>query len=69
LLNLIAQGEDADDAFTLSRPGEQIKLIELLDAGMNLDRLRDQSRAKIPGSILGAARESMGQQTLAELLD
>lgn len=68
LLNLIAQGEDADDAFTLSRPSDQIKLIELLDAGSNLDRLRDQTRANIPGSILGAARESMGEQTLSELL-
>ena len=69
LLNLIAQGEDADDAYTLSRPCEQIKLIELLDAGASLDRLGDESRAKIPVSILGAARESMGQQTLSELMD
>lgn len=69
LLNLIAQGDDADDAFTLSRPGDQIKLVELLDAGASLDRLGDESRAKIPGSILGAVRETMGQQTLSELLD
>lgn len=69
VLNMISQGEDADDAYTLSRPGDQIRLIELLDSGLNLDRLRDQSRAKIPGSILGAARASMGEQTLAELLD
>jgi len=68
LLNLIAQGDDADDAFTLSRPGDQIKLSDLLDAGIHLDRFRDQSRAKVPGSILGAARASMGQQTLSELL-
>jgi len=68
LLNLIAQGEDADEAFTLARPCEQIKLCDLLDAGTHLDRFRDQSRANIPGSILGAARESMGQQTLSELL-
>lgn len=68
LLNLIAQGEDADDAFTLSRPSDQIQLIELLDAGSNLDRLRDQTKAKIPSSILGAARLSMGEQTLSELL-
>ena len=68
LLNLIAQGEDADDAFTLARPSEEIKLVDLLDAGVNLDRLGDQSRARIPGTILGAARASMGQQTLSELL-
>lgn len=68
LLNLIAQGEDADDAFTLSRPGDQIKLVELLDAGSNLDRLRDQTKSNIPDSFLGAARESMGEQTLSELL-
>ncbi len=68
LVNLIAQGDDADDAFALSRPSDQIQLSEFLDAGASLDRLRDQSKAKIPGSILGAARESMGTQTLAELL-
>ncbi|MFK7760102.1 MAG: YhjD/YihY/BrkB family envelope integrity protein [Phycisphaerales bacterium] len=68
LLNLIAQGEDADDAFTLARPSDQIKLVELLDAGSSLDMLRDQSRANIPSSILGAARDSMGEQTLSELL-
>jgi len=68
LLNLIAQGDDSDDAFTLSRPGDQIQLSDLLDAGVHLDRFRDQSRAKIPGSILGAARASLGQQTLSELL-
>jgi membrane protein len=68
LLNLISQGEDADAAYTLARPAEQINLTELLDAGDHLDRLRDQTRAKIPGSILGAARTSIGQQTLSELL-
>ncbi len=69
LVNLISQGEDADDAFTLSRPSEQIQLRELLDAGQKLDRLGDQSRANIPGSILGAARTTMGQQTLSELIN
>jgi len=68
LLNLISQGEDADDAYTLSRPMEQIQLTDLLNAGSNLDRLRDQSRAKIPASFLDAARATMGQQTLSELL-
>ncbi len=68
LLNLIAQGEDADDAFTLSRPSDQIKLVELLDAGSNLDRLREQTRSNIPDSFLSAARQSMGEQTLSELL-
>ncbi|MEQ9207739.1 MAG: YihY/virulence factor BrkB family protein [Phycisphaerales bacterium] len=68
LLNLISQGEDADDAYTLSRPMEQIQLTDLLNAGSNLDRLRDQSRAKIPASFLDAARARMGQQTLSELL-
>lgn len=68
LLNLISQGEDADDAYTLSRPMEQIQLADLLNAGSNLDRLRDQSRAKIPASFLDAARATMGQQTLSELL-
>tara|TARA_R110002073_G_scaffold147687_1_gene300475 strand:+ start:62648 stop:64027 length:1380 start_codon:yes stop_codon:yes gene_type:complete len=68
LLNLISQGEDADDAYTLSRPMEQIRLTDLLNAGSNLDRLRDQSRAKIPASFLDAARATMGQQTLSELL-
>lgn len=68
LLNLIAQGEDADDAFTLARPSDQIKLVELLDAGSPLDMLRDQSRINIPSSILSAARDSMGEQTLSELL-
>jgi membrane protein len=67
LLNLISQGEDADAAYTLSRPSDQIQLTELLDAGDHLDRLRDQTRAKIPSSILGAARSNIGQQTLSEL--
>lgn len=69
ILNLIAQGEDADDAFTLARPSDQIGLIELLDAGSNLDRLRDQTKAKIPDSILSAARQSMQGQTLSELVE
>jgi membrane protein len=68
LLNLISQGEDADSAYTLARPADQIQLIELLDAGDHLDRLRDQTRAKIPNSILGAARSNIGQQTLSELM-
>ncbi len=67
LLNLISQGEDADAAYTLARPSDQIQLTELLDAGDHLDRLRDQTRAKIPSSILGAARSNIGQRTLSEL--
>lgn len=68
LLNIIEQGEDADEAFALARPSDQIKLVEVLDAGASLDRLRDQSRANLPTSLVTAARESMGQQTLSELL-
>lgn len=68
VLHLIAQGEDADDAYTLSRPGDKVRVGELLDAGYEIDVLRRSDSDLLPDDLLGAARDRAADRTLADLV-
>ena len=68
VLHLIAQGEDADDAYTLSRPSDRVRVGELLDAGYEIDVLRRSDSDLLPEDLLGAARDRAADRTLADLL-
>lgn len=68
VVHLIAQGEDADEAYTLSRPGDRVKVRELLEAGYEIDGLRRSDSELLPDDLLGAAKDRAGDRTLADLI-